>query len=72
MLLLAALICLIAAGIARVYEHMQQGVAFDFYQFWAIAGAGELLPGENVYSLSTGERLGRTLLALADGTKSSA
>jgi hypothetical protein len=51
---------------------MEQGVAIDFYQFWAVAGAADLLPGESVYALETGERLARILLAQAAGTESAA
>jgi hypothetical protein len=51
---------------------MEQGVAIDFYQFWAVAGASEVLPGENIYALETGERLARTLLAGVTETDSRA
>ncbi len=51
---------------------MEQGVAIDFYQFWAVAGAAEALPGESVYALATGERLARILLERAAETESTA
>jgi hypothetical protein len=44
---------------------MEQGVAIDYYQFWAVAGAAESVPGESVYTLTTGERLAHILLERA-------
>lgn len=59
--LLAVLGCLAIVGAVRMASLMSQGVAIDFYQFWAVAGAREVLPGENIYALETGERLARAL-----------
>ena len=50
----------------------EQGVAIDFYQFWAVAGAAEALPGGSVYALANGERLAQILLERAAETESAA
>lgn len=63
--LLALLAFLAAIGIAQMGMEMKQGMAIDYYQFWAVAGAAEVLPGESVYALANGERLARILLARA-------
>jgi hypothetical protein len=63
--LLALLGFLAAVGVAQMGMEMERGVAIDYYQFWAVAGAGEALPGESVYALTTGERLARILLERA-------
>jgi hypothetical protein len=70
--LLVVLGCLAAVGIARMSVEMEQGVAIDFYQFWAVAGAAEVLPGESVYALATGERLARILFQRTAETESPA
>ena len=53
--------CLAAVGVALVGAEMQKGIAIDFYQFWNIAGISEILPGEKVYALATGEKLAQIL-----------
>ena len=70
--LLAVLGFLAAVGVARMYMDMEQGVAIDFYQFWAVAGAAEAVPGENVYALITGERLAHILFDRAAEVESPA
>ena len=70
--LLAVLGCLAAIGVVRMGMLAEQGMAIDFYQFWAVAGAAEALPGESVYALATGERLARILLERAAETESAA
>lgn len=70
--LLAVLGCLAVVGVLRMSVLMEQGVAIDFYQFWAVAGAAEALPGEKVYALETGERLARILYERAAETGSAA
>jgi len=68
--LLVLLGLLAAVGAARMSVEMRRGVAIDFYQFWGVAGAAEVLPGESVYSLSNGERLAQILFAQAAETDS--
>jgi hypothetical protein len=70
--MLVVLGCLAAVGVAWMGAEMERGVAIDFYQFWAVAGAAEALPGESVYALATGERLAHILLARAAETESAA
>jgi hypothetical protein len=70
--LLILLICLAAVGVARVGMEMEHGIAIDFYQFWALSGAPEELPGESVYALDTDKRLARIFFDRAEETKSSA
>jgi hypothetical protein len=70
--LLAVLVCLAAVGVARMGVITEQGMAIDFYQFWAIAGSNEMLPGESVYTLANDERLARILLERAAGSESPA
>lgn len=59
--LLILLVCLAVAGFAIMCVEMKRGVAIDFYQFWAVAGAADVLPDENIYDLTTGQRLARIL-----------
>ncbi len=70
--LLVVLGFLAAVGVARMSMEMEQGVAIDFYQFWAVGGAAEVTPGENIYELATGERLARALLERAEEIESPA
>jgi hypothetical protein len=63
---------LAAVGVARIGKETERGVAIDFYQFWAVAGSAEILPGESVYALATGERLARILFARAEAVESAA
>jgi hypothetical protein len=70
--LLAVLGCLAAIGVVRMAWQTEQGMAIDFYQFWAVAGAAEALPGESIYALANGERLAQNLLARAAETESEA
>jgi hypothetical protein len=51
---------------------MEKGVAIDFYQFWNIAGAPEILPGESVYTLATGEKLAQILFERSAAAESPA
>ena len=70
--LLAVLGCFAAIGVVRMGMLAEQGMAIDFYQFWAVAGSAEALPGESVYALATGERLSRILLERTAETESAA
>lgn len=63
--LLALLVCLAFAGFAIMAVEMKRGVAIDFYQFWVIAGAADVLPDESIYAHTTGQQLARLLLEQA-------
>jgi hypothetical protein len=63
--LLIVLGFIVAVGIAQMSIEMEQGVAIDYYQFWAIGSAAEVLPGESIYTLANGERLARILFERA-------